>query len=279
MWKIIVGSSVILILAAVIWFVQPYSPLKADFEKLDQEILAKESKVSGTFELENMAHLPLPMQKFFVYSGLIGKPMMQSSRTVHTDVDFGFTEGEPTKKIQYIQNNYAHVPARLAFIDTKMYGIPFQGLDSYKDGIGGMKGVLAKGITLFDQKGKEMDQASLVTVLAESIVCPSAFLMDCMTWETIDDTHVKVTIEDQGVTASGVYTLSEEGAILSFTTNDRYQTGPDGSAVSVPWTATCGNYVERDGIKYPTSFQAIWNRKEGDWVYFDCKQVDVTYRY
>ena len=40
-----------------------------------------------------------------------------------------------------------------------MFGIPFEGYDYYSDGIGGMKGVIAKVITLFNQTGTDMDKA------------------------------------------------------------------------------------------------------------------------
>ncbi len=37
----------------------------------------------------------------------------------------------------------------------------------YLDGKGGMKGVIAKLFTLFDQTGEDMDRACLATFLAE----------------------------------------------------------------------------------------------------------------
>lgn len=39
----------------------------------------------------------------------------------------------------------------MALIDSRMFGIPFEGYDYYQNGIGGMKGMLAKAIPLFNQ--------------------------------------------------------------------------------------------------------------------------------
>ncbi len=51
----------------------------------------------------------------------------------------------------------------MALIDSSIFGIPFEGYDSYQNGTGGMKGVIAKAITLFDQTGTDMDKACLAT--------------------------------------------------------------------------------------------------------------------
>ena len=38
-------------------------------------------------------------------------------------------------------------PGRMAMIESSMFGIPFQGYDYYRDGKGGMRGVIAKQLT------------------------------------------------------------------------------------------------------------------------------------
>lgn len=279
MLPIIVGTILVLLIIVFIWFIIPYSPVEYEFLKKHKELLRQEKVSNEIFKISQLKHLPQPIQNFFIYSGLIDKKIMTASTTIHTDVDFILAEGKPSIKIKYIQNNYSNEPKRLAFIDTKIYGIPFQGIDSYINGEGCMKGVLAKGLTLFEQKSKEMNQAALVTVLAESIVCPSAFLLECITWETIDNNHVRATITHKGIKASGIYTFSKEGAILSFKTNDRYEVDKNGNSKSTPWTAECGDYVDVDGIKYPTTFKGIWNRDNEDLLYFNCNNVRVEYKY
>lgn len=69
------------------------------------------------------------------------------------NVDFVLSADKPKIKIDYPLYIFMERPARLAFVDTTMYGIPFQGGDSFVDGIGSMKGVLAKVIPLFHENG------------------------------------------------------------------------------------------------------------------------------
>lgn len=170
----------------------------------------------------------------------------------------------------YSVYNLVTKPCRIAFIDSSMFGVPFEGYDYYIDGIGGMKGVLGKAITLFHQKGAHMDKASLVTYLAESFFSPNIFLQDFITFETIDEYHLKAVINYKDTVASGIFEFNESGEMTKFTSNDRGNVATDGTIISVPWTAACGKYRENaDGLRVPTTFQAIWNYSDGDSIYFD----------
>ena len=168
----------------------------------------------------------------------------------------------------------------MALIDSSMFGIPFEGYDYYQNGTGGMKGVFAKAITLFDQTGADMDKACLATFLAESLFAPTILLQDYITFEEISDYEVKATITYGGQTASGIFTFNEQYEMISFTTNDRAVAGTDGSMEYIPWSALCGDYkVSTNSIKYPSKFQAVWNYPDGDFVYFDGLISEVSYGY
>ena len=158
-----------------------------------------------------------------------------------------------------------------------MYGIPFEGLDSYIAGNGSMKGVLAKLFTLFNQTGETMDKASLVTYLSECLIIPNAALQDFIVWEEIDDLHAKATISCYDITASGIFAFKENGEMLSFTTDDREATSTDGMSEKVKWSAVFSKYKETKGIKKPTAFQAFWHYDDGDLLYFDGKGVALEF--
>jgi hypothetical protein len=195
----------------------------------------------------------------------------------YKDVDFGMGVNKPRLKIDYTHVDFADSPDRLAFIDSKMFGIPFQGYDYYMNGKGGMKGVLAKFVTLFDQTGPAMDKACLITYLAEAFFLPEALLKDFITFKQIDEHAVEATITNKGVTASGIFHFNDAYEMTSFTTNDRGQISPDGTIEYTPWEAQCENYkTYSDGIKRPTVFRAVWKNKDGDFVYFDGKISKVN---
>lgn len=161
-----------------------------------------------------------------------------------------------------------------------MFGIPFEGYDYYQNGTGGMKGVTANAITLFNQTGTDMDKACLATFLAESLFAPAILLKDSFAFEKISDFKVLATISYGGQTASGIFTFNEQYEMISFTTNDRAVVGTDGSMKYVPWFAIYNDYqLSPSGIKYPTKFQVVWNYPDGNFVYFDGVISKVVYGY
>ena len=268
------------IVLVVVWFYVPYSPLKADFEKDAKELdeataLFKKGEI---FTADEFVNLPTAIQNFIVKSGYIGKRRMNRLTMEYRNVAFSQGKNGPSLKINYTQHDYVKAPHRLAMIESSMFGIPFQGYDYYRDGKGGMKGVIAKIFTLFNQTGAEMDRACLATFLAESLFAPTILLQDYIKFEELNAHQVRATISAFGQTVSGIFNFNDEYEMTSFTTNDRAVVAPDGSIQYVPWSAICGDYkVNDDGIKLPTKFQAVWNYKDGDFVYFDGKISRIVY--
>jgi hypothetical protein len=273
-WILAVAALIAVIL---IWFIVPYSPTKAEFAKLTSYQRTKTTNQGGVFTNKDIAELPLPVQKYFQYCGYIGKSKMSNMNIHFNDVDFVLSPNKPKLKIKYIQYNFVEEPERFAYIDTSLYGIPFEGIDAYQNGAGSMKGVIAKTFTLFDQKGEATDQASLVTCLAESLFLPTLALQDYISWEEIDETHTQAVINYYGTSASGIFTFDDNGAIISFTTNDREYTDTKGNSQKVKWSAVCGGYEEVDGIKHPSNLKAVWHFETGDLVYFDGRDITVKY--
>ena len=279
---IAVGVLLVLVGALTIWFNISYSPIKKQFQN-DAAFFAEHNKLPNeneVFTKDDFANLPTVIQKYIENCGYIGTPKMSYLKMEYRDVDFSQGRNGAKLKIDYTQYNFIKEPCRIALIDSSMFGVPFEGYDYYKNGTGGMKGVIAKAITLFDQTGADMDKACLATFLAESMFAPSILLQDYITFEEISDFEVQATITYGGQTASGVFTFNEQYEMISFTTNDRAATGMDGSMEYIPWSALCGEYhLSKNGIKHPTKFQAVWNYSDGDFIYFDGVISEVSYGY
>jgi hypothetical protein len=273
----ILGVLVLFILFVIIWFNLPYSPTKSDFKEIASNQIAKTIPQKESFTKVEISKLPSPVQRYFEYCGYIGTPKMSYMAIYYHNVDFVLSQEKPKLEIDYIQYNFVEEPIRFAYIDSSLYGIPFEGLDTYRNGTGSMKGVLAKTFTLFDQKGDGMNKASIVTCLSESLLIPNLALQDFIRWEEIDETHARATIDFYGISASGIFTFDINGAMLKFTTDDRENIDTNGNAQKVKWSAIFGDYKESNGIKHPTSLQAVWHFETGDLVYFDGK--DIIFKY
>lgn len=203
---IVIGVLLVLIGMILIWFHIPYSPVKKDFQN-DIDALMSENQLQTSNEVfteEDFNNLPVVIQKYIQSCGYIGTPKMSYLKMQYHDVDFSQGKNRPTLTIDYTQYNFVSEPCRMALIDSSMFGIPFEGYDYYQNGTGGMKGVIAKAITLFDQTGADMDKACLATFLAESLFAPAILLQDYITFEEIGDFEVRATITYGGQTAKAV---------------------------------------------------------------------------
>ena len=279
---IAIGVLFVLVGTLTIWFNISYSPVKSNF-KNDIATLLTENQLSADDEVftdSDFSRLPIAIQKYIENCGYIGTPKMSYLKMEYHNVDFSQGRNGPTLTIDYTQYNFVNEPCRMALIDSSMFGIPFEGYDYYQNGTGGMRGVIAKAITLFDQTGADMDKACLATFLAESLFAPTILLQDYITFEEISDFEVRATISYKGQTASGIFTFNEQYEMISFTTNDRAVAETDGSMEYVPWSALCSEYQSvASGIKYPSKFQAVWNYPDADFVYFDGVISNVSYDY
>lgn len=267
LWIVII----IVVGTMAVWFNIPYSPVKKQFQN-DIDVLMNGNKLSfdnETFTDNDFSHLPAVIQRYVENCGYIGTRKMSYFKMEYKNVDFLQGRKGPSLKIDYTQYNFINEPSRMAIIDSRMFGVTFEGYDYYQNGVGGMKGVIAKAITLFDQKGTDMDKACLATFLAESMFAPTILLQDYITFEEVSDFEVRGTINYEGQTVSGIFTFNEQYEMISFSTNDRAAQGTDGSVEYIPWSALCSAYLpSENGIKYPSKFQAVWNYPDGDFVYF-----------
>lgn len=279
---IVIGAMLILIGGIMIWFHIPYSPVKSRFKK-DIKNLMSENQLqtdNEVFTTDEFSHLPSAVQKYIQDCGYIGKRKMSYLKMEYHNVKFMQGKNGPALTIDYTQYNFIKEPCRMALIDSSMFGIPFEGYDYYENGTGGMKGVIAKAVTLFDQKGTDMNKACLVTFLAESLFAPTILLQDYITFEEISDYEVRAEMSYGGQRVSGIFNFNEQYEMISFTTNDRAVAGTDGTMEYIPWSACCREYrTMENGIKLPTKFQAVWNYPDDDFVYFDGTINEISYGY
>lgn len=261
----------------MIFFGVPGSKTKTEFDGIVRDLISGADHQEDVFQESDIAGLPEPVKRYFRYCGYIGEPKMSYIKIFYQNVDFLLDPERSALNIDYTQYNFVNGANRTAYIDSSMYGIPFEGLDCFIGGSGSMKGVLAKLFTLFDQTGGDMDKSGLVTFLSECLFIPNAALQEYIEWEAIDDFHAKATMTDYGISVSGIFTFDENGEMLSFETEDRSAVATDGSSKRVKWSVVCDEYREENGMKRPTVFQAIWHYDDGDLVYFDGKGTIAAY--
>ncbi len=273
---LILGVILLLVSILVIYFNVPYSRLKTNFKDylVESEENISENKKATKYTLGD---LPQSMQNFYSYTKLVNKVNSNHVSFDFKDADFVNIEMNKTLKIDYSEHIFGDVPARFAFIDSSLYGIPFQGLDSFINGEGGMKGVIAKNITLFNQCGKDMNKAALVTWLAEIIFMPSQLLSGDVYIKEIDKNTVGVSITYYNIKASGIYKFLDSGELVEFTTDDRALIYNDGRLEHRKWSALYEDYKNNGDLLLPNRLKSKWHFDNEDIIYFDGTDIEYTF--
>ena len=130
-------------------------------------------------------------------------------------------------------------------------------------------------IPLGNAGGPEMDVGELQRYLLEMAWYPTAWLSDAIEWQAIDAYSVKATMHHQGMTASGVLHVNEEGHPTHMTA-DRYRE-EHGHYSLTPWMAQADEYREVNGMRIPIRFEVSWHLASGDFTWFRCKITEIEY--
>ncbi|HBW38722.1 DUF6544 family protein [Desulfosporosinus sp. BICA1-9] len=273
---LIISGLLILVLMVVIASMMAHyhfnQSVKKEVETFYEAVRNKHEVVSEN----DLNGLPSPVQNWMQNSQIVGKEKIVSARTKQ-EVTLRLKENQPWMNAQVEQYFRIDEPGFIWAVDIKMAPLlHIVGRDKYIEGRGNILIKLLFLKTVADGSGKEIDQGALLRYLAEIMWFPTAALSEYIQWEGIDSNSAKATMSYMGVTASGVYTFSEKGEILSFVAQ-RYGDF-DGEYRMETWSCAMKKYKEFDGFKVPSQGNITWKLKTGDfeWYHFEVKEMEYN---
>lgn len=277
---IAVGVIFVLLGGVLIYWNIPYSPYKKGFvQKMESRATYAKAtdEVCTSLEIEN---LPKPLQRYCAYIGLENFPKYQIVRTDFKNTKFVFdAQSGKTLNMDYDLWLFYDKPYRSAYCTSSMFGIPFDGIDYCTENkLGGMKGILGKAIPIFDVCDEQGYKAELISWVAESaLINPAALLSSYVTYEQIDDWHVKATISYEGVSGSGIFTLNDEGAITEFYSDERQVEKINGVPTFVGWRCEYEDYQRIGNRKQASTIRCVKVFPDKEVVYFASDDFVVEY--
>lgn len=225
-----------------------------------------------------VASLPDPVQRYVKMAGFADRPLPKAGEVIWKESRIKFGPNKPWTSLKTLQFNATPSPVRMAYMTTKMFGVlPFEGRDLFADGQGHMLGKIAGVIPVFDDRSKEISRSGVVTVLAEIFLVPGYLTESYLTWEAIDAYSAKAKLTDHGLTGEGIFTFNDLGEVTTFVSHDRYYANPNGGNERQTWTAYCENYIEKDGVRFPSTVRAVWSLPEGEFEYWNGTIDRVVY--
>jgi hypothetical protein len=222
-----------------------------------------------------LKNLPKPAQRYLNYTGVVGKPWIDTVRIEYTGI-FRLGADKPWMPIKAEQFYTTNPPGFHWKARFKMFGLWIvRGDDTYKAGHGHMFGKIAGLYTIFDARGEELDQATMMRYLNEVTWFPIALLSEYITWQAVDNHSFDVTFTDYGKSVTARFIIDDEGRPLNFVAK-RYRENK-GQYTYDTWTTPFSEWGMLAGLNLPIRGQAVWKLETGDLPYVDIKTTEVEY--
>jgi len=222
---------------------------------------------------EDLAPLPMCVQKYLGYVGEVGKPKVNNVKIVFKGEMRD--KGKDWFKFTSEQYNFFRSPTRLFFMKAKVMGLPTYGYHKYINETASMHIKLLSLFAVVDMAEPELYPTETVTFFNDlCLFAPAALIHDRISWEILDTLSVKATFNNNGTKISAILYFNERGQLINFVSNDRYSVS---EMKSFPFSTPASNYKNINGYQLPSYGEATWHYPDGEFVYGKFEVVDITY--
>ncbi len=130
------------------------------------------------------------------------------------------------------------------------------------------------GVRAFSRLVRSDVQALLARAPGEA-TSAAAFLEENISFQAVDATSVRVTLTDQGKTATGTLFFDSAGRLTNFVAR-RYAVAGKRRDLRT-WSVPVTGYGEFEGLRLPTRVKAVWKLAEGDLEDINVTITDLRY--
>ncbi len=224
----------------------------------------------------DIINLPNPVKNWLRNSGVIGKPFIYMGKVTQS----AEMKMKPNQKnwirATAVQYTTIETPAFIWVVDVSMNSVlNFVGRDKFQKGKGEMLIKIYSLIDVVKERGEKLDEGTIQRYLGEMVWFPSLAVSRYITWEQIDDTTAKATMDYMGTKGSGTFYFNSRGDVTKFVAM-RYM-GNDSTSKKYEWVLLVEDYETFAGIKVPSKMTATWKLGEGDWTWLKLEITDIKY--
>jgi hypothetical protein len=252
--------------------------MKKTYKKAVLEALERTRAIKNeTLTEKDIQHLPAIVQKYLHYTGSVGKEKVLNFRVEFKGgIRSASTEDYmPLKSVQY---NFTDNPTRIFYIVAKKKGIPVKGIHLYRDQTAILLIKIFGLFTVVDAKGKEMNQGETVTVFNDMcFMAPSTLIDQNIEWEEIDPGTVVARFTNGNITVSAILYFNEEGELVNFLSNDRFETTDGKTYKNYPWLTPVTGYININRYRLPSGAKLIFKHPAEDFCYGEFNLVSIEY--
>ena len=229
--------------------------------------LAERTQQPRLLTAADTAHLPPVVQRYLAFVGAMDKPQVANYQLRFS----GALRNSPESKWMPMtahQQSFANPPARLFWVESALFGIPFDAFHRYVGAEATFRVRLASLLTMVDAHGAEMNKSETVTLLNDMFILAPATLIDqSIRWEELDPLTVRATWTNAGNTIAAVVSFDDSGALVNFVSDDRSMTADGKTYAQLRWSTPVDDWRDFDGRKLPARGETIWTLPGGEFAY------------
>lgn len=222
---------------------------------------------------QDIQHLPVAVQRYLHYTGLMGKPKVINMK-VEMEVRMR-EKGKDFFSARAVQYNFFDEPTRLFFMKAKMFGSTVPGYHHYINGNAVMDIRLFGWIPIVKKEGQLMNKTETVTLFNDMCLMAPATLIDQrIQWQVIDANTVKAIFTNHNISITAILYFNELGQLVNFYSEDRMEVK---MMKHLPFTTPVHSYKKINGFNLFQEGDAVWEYPDGKFVYGKFRLKDVQY--
>jgi hypothetical protein len=251
---------------------------KSTMARIKQEFVNQPLQPSEVLTGEDIRSLPLPVQKYLIYSGTVGKAKPQNVR-IEFEAEMFRKPGASAMRSHSCQYNFFRDYTRIFLMKASKTGIPIRARHIYSNQQATFVVRLAGLFNVVNIKGDELTKAETVTILNDMcIFVPGSLTDKRLSWKEIDSLTTEVTLTNGAFIVSARLYFNEKGELTDFVSDDRSALQDDGTLKTFRWSTPVSDYKENDGRRIPGYGETIWHYPEGNFTYgkFSLKSINYN---
>ena len=174
---------------------------------------------------------------------------------------------------------YGPQPDRLFLMDAELLGLPVEVLHAFEAGAATMRVRALSLFTMVDASGLEMDRAETVTIFNDLCILAPAALVDApVTWNLLDDHHVRGAYAYGANTITAELTFNDDHELVDFVSDDRTAVSTDGKTFTPQrWSTPLSGYRALGSWRLGTIGKGHWHAPDGEFAYLEYHLDDIAY--
>lgn len=225
----------------------------------------------------DLAGLPAPVQRYLRVAGVVGHPRVESFRVrMHGRIRSGPEAGWMPLVAEQV--NTVTPPARLFYLDARMFGLPVTGYHRFADGAASMRVKAVGLVPVADDGGAAMTRAETVTFFNDlCVMAPAALVDPAIGWTAVDDRHARARFTAGAHTIEAELTFGADGRLVDFWSDDRGRPAADGAGTQGQrWSTPITAYRRFGDLTLIGHGEARWHPASGPYAYIELDIDDIA---